>query len=162
MKDFRNTDYAANKKNVGIVYRFADGEVVVVTLEDFLEQHPDKTAEDFDALKTESDSIYKEEDREIARQGKKTTVLEALDKSSLREDSPEDLLVQAEERTYQRHIATASLSAMTAVQRRRYILHFIKGLTVREIALMEGTSHPSVVESLLAAQKKIKKLLKNS
>jgi DNA-directed RNA polymerase specialized sigma24 family protein len=53
----------------------------------------------------------------------------------------------------------AALAKLTAVQRRRYLLHVVKGLSTRKIAEMEGVEQRSVMDSLEWAEKKIKKFL---
>ena len=54
MRDYRKSDYAINKYSPNIVYRFHD-EIVEVSLEDYLKESPDKTAQDFTKLKALSD-----------------------------------------------------------------------------------------------------------
>ena len=41
MKNYRDSDYAANKYASGIVYRFAN-KTVTVTVEDYLKENPGK------------------------------------------------------------------------------------------------------------------------
>ena len=52
-------------------------------------------------------------------------------------------------------------SCLTATQRRRLWLYCVNNLTVRQIAEAEGVQHPSVVECLTAAKKKLLLFLKN-
>ena len=54
MRDYRKSDYAINRYSPNIVYRFHD-EIVEVSLEDYLKESPDKTAQDFTKLKALSD-----------------------------------------------------------------------------------------------------------
>jgi DNA-directed RNA polymerase specialized sigma24 family protein len=83
--------------------------------------------------------------------------------------SPEDLHFNAldafeEARRYERRLETMRLilDKFSNVQRRRYVMYHVDGLTVREIADIEGISHVAVVYSLELADKKIKKVLTSS
>lgn len=60
MRNYKESDYALNKFSEGIVYKFADG-IVEITLEDYLQDNPDKSKDDFDKLKAISDEIYHEQ-----------------------------------------------------------------------------------------------------
>jgi hypothetical protein len=57
MKNYKDSDYVLNKFCESIVYRFAE-RIVEITLEDYLAENPNKTAEDFLELKALSDEIY--------------------------------------------------------------------------------------------------------
>jgi hypothetical protein len=57
MKNYRDSDYAANKNAKGIVCRFAN-QIIEITLEDYLRENPDKNEADFTELKSLSDEIY--------------------------------------------------------------------------------------------------------
>ena len=52
-----------------------------------------------------------------------------------------------------------ALSKLTDIQRKRYLLYTIQGLSTWQIADLEGTNQKSVYESLQAAEKKIRKFL---
>ena len=56
MYNYRKSDYAINKNSPNIVYRFHN-EIIEITLEDYLEENPDKTEHDFAELKAQSDQI---------------------------------------------------------------------------------------------------------
>jgi len=47
---------------------------------------------------------------------------------------------------------------LTEVQQRRFVLHYFKGLSTRQIAMLEGVRQQTVWESLMWAGKKLKKL----
>ena len=51
MKNYRDSDYAANKNAKGIVCRFAN-QIIEITLEDYLRENPDKNEADFTELKS--------------------------------------------------------------------------------------------------------------
>ena len=47
---------------------------------------------------------------------------------------------------------------LTEVQQRRFMLHYFKGLSTRQIAMLEGVRQQTVWESLMWAGKKLRKL----
>ena len=165
MRNYTDTDYAVNKNAKGIVYRFAD-QTFEVTLEDYLRENPDKTAADFAELKELSDSDYYDTDRADYRQTWKNTSFDELDEDEsavLAVQSAEDEVIeqgeQASALAMRQASAKAALDKLTETQRRRYIQYHIEEMTAREIAAEEGSNHKSVLESIWAAEKKIKKFL---
>ena len=166
MQNYTNSDYALNKYSKGIVYRFADG-IAEISLADYLAENPGKTKADFLALKELSDSIYLDQVQDENAQTKKNTVFDEMDESMLRTaPSPEDLFIgemdaqeAAEHRQRKLEMANRALEILTDVQRRRYLLYKIEGMTTREIAALEDVKHQSVVECLAGVDKKIKKFL---
>jgi DNA-directed RNA polymerase specialized sigma24 family protein len=161
MKNYRDSDYAANKYAGGIVYRFAD-KTVEVTLADYLRENPDKTETDFAELKALSDEMYFRQDRADNAQSKKLVSLHALEETELCAAlSIEDELAETERRAERLKVAAQCLDTLTPVQRRRYLLHVVDGLTTRKIAEQECVSHVAVVYSLEWAEKKIKKVFEN-
>lgn len=163
MRDYRKSDYAINKYSPNIVYRFHD-EFVEVSLEDYLKENPDKTAQDFTKLKALSDEIYYEQDRAESAQTRKDVSihgLEEMDCCSTRplEDEWEELAVEIQNRRYTR-IALERLfttGVLTQVQKRRFQLYVFRGLSIRQIGRLEGTSHQAVAKSLNLAIGKLKK-----
>jgi DNA-directed RNA polymerase specialized sigma24 family protein len=143
---------------------------VEVSLADYLADNPGKTEDDFRALKELSDGIYFEQDRAENAQTKKNSPLDETDESALcQEPSPEERFIgeidaQEEAERYQERltIANRALDKLTEVQRRRYLQYRVEGLSARDIAEIEGTNHKSVLESLWAAEKKIKKVLESN
>ena len=165
MKNYRDSDYAANKKAKGIVYRFAN-QNIEITLEDYLRENPDKNEADFTELKFLSDEIYLKQVRAENAQTKKNVSIHSLEATTLCcVASPEDDLieseVQAEKQKQRRKIAAKALSTLTEVQRRRYLMYVADEFTIRQIADLEGSHFTSVSESICAAKQKIKKYLMN-
>ncbi len=161
MKNYRGSDYAANKYARGIVYRFAN-ETLEITLENYLQENPGKTESDFAEWKKLSDALFYAEDRRNAALGKKTVSIHSLGESVQDSTaSPESVVIDAPERAAnivrQLELVRHALTALTDVQRRRYIQHKVCGLSTRKIAALECTNHKSVYESLQAAEKKIEK-----
>jgi len=163
MKNYQNSDYALNKMNEdAIVYRTATG-IVKITLADYLAENPDKTEADFRALKELSDEDYRVQDRDDYNQTWKNVSIHGLDETeACSVPSPEDEVIERPERAakeqQRRKLAKQALETLSTVQRRRYLLHVIDGLSTRDIAEREGVSHIAIVYSLELAEKKIKKL----
>ena len=174
MRDYRKSDYAINKYSPNIVYRFHD-EIVEVSLEDYLKENPDKTAQDFTKLKALSDEIYYEQDRAESAQTRKDVSihgLEEMDCCSTRplEEELEELAAEVQNRrpaavgadTDRRYARIAlerlfAAGVLTEVQKRRFRLHVFRGLSTRQIGRLERTSHQAVVKSLNLAIGKLKK-----
>ena len=51
-----------------------------------------------------------------------------------------------------------AIDALPLIQRRRFLLNRIKGMTIREIAVYEGCAAPVVYRSIMRADKKIRKV----
>jgi len=165
MKNYRDSDYAVNKNAKGIVYRFAD-QTVEISLEDYMRENPTKTAADFEALKAMSDEDYYETDRSGYRQTWKNTSFNTLDEDetvTFAVPSVEDTVIEQDEAeeafANRQSLAARALDKLTEIQRRRYLLYHIKGLSTWQIAEREGANQKSIHESLQAAEKKIKKVL---
>lgn len=173
------SDYAINKKNEGIVTRFADGTIHVYTLDDYRRDHPDKTdAEaqaDFHLLKEMSDEDYRVTDRANCNYSRRTVSFENFERLSKDAvPSREDELIATidhhaflERRGQMSKQTQSALATLTEKQRRRYELYICEGLKVGEIVERERLespdmaqiTHQSVSESIKAAEKRINKFL---
>ena len=163
MKNYKENDYALNKYSQGIIYKFVDG-VLEVTLEDYLRDNPDKTEDDFLELKALSDEIYREQAVEEQRTGRLDISMEqvaedelavtisSLDEKQRKEEEGERAL-DAARRLLQSEV-------LTEVQRRRFILYYFQGFSIRRIAKLEGVHQRAVWDSLTWAEKKLKKFFK--
>ena len=168
MKNYTDSDYALNKYSDNIVYRFADS-IVEITLTDYLTENPGMTEADFYALKKHSDNIYHEQIQAENTQTYKNTPFDELNETALcLKLSPEDSFIgeleaQEEAERRERLIETAcrALETLTEIQRRRYLMYRVEGLSTWQIASSEGINQKSVHECLQAAEKKIKKFLVN-
>lgn len=169
MQNYKDNDYALNKKSEGIVYRFANG-TLEITLTDYMRENPDKTPEDFSKLKAISDADYKERDRLGYQQTWKNTSYDVLEESgSCYSLSPEESMIddfeaqeEAEHRGKRVILAKRLLDKLTDVQRKRYLLYVVKGLSTHQIAEKEGVNQKSVYECLQAVEKKVKKFLESN
>lgn len=163
MKNYQQSDYALNKHSSGIVYRSGD-KLLTVTVEAYIAENPEKTEDDFQRLKAFSDADYLEHDRSEYRQTWKNISLDVVqDTVRCAAPSPEAVLLDTPEEANQKQayiaLAKKAWDKLTDIQRRRYYLHHIKGLSTWQIAKREGISQRSVMECLEAANKKIKKVL---
>lgn len=150
------SDYALNKIDPeAIIYTDSWGTLVQLTLEDFA------SPEEFQRWKEWSDNDYHKTDNADTLFSKRALSLHSLSERAVISQSPEDVLVEAQElREIQelRCLLTEGLdTCLTATQRRRLCLHCVCRLTVRQIARLEGTTHQGIVKSIKAAKKNIGK-----
>ena len=159
MKNYQDSDYALNKHSKGIVYDFADG-AVEITLEAYLLENPGKTELDFMELKALSDSMYLEQDRSDYNVTHKNISIHGLEETNAcAVVSSEEIVIdhsyKTKRRNRRRNIGYQALKKLTGVQRRRYLMYHVSGLTMRKIAEIEGTVHNAIQKSLILADKKI-------
>ena len=162
MKNYRDSDYALNKFSEGIVYRFAD-RIVEITLEDYLMENPGKTAQDFFELKTLSDEIYHQQVMHENRTSRLDVSINGLEETEQLSTPPLDLeLIHKGDVKEAMDAARLLLDSgeLTEIQRHRFILHFVEGLSYRQIAVREGVHFTSVHESVEAATAKLQKFFK--
>lgn len=162
MEKYRLSNYASNKYKDGIVYHFQDGSSIEISLEDYLKENPDRTESDFLALKEISDNIYHEQVIEEHRYERRRQSLGKLEQS-LRYATP-SLYISYMEHEEQRRIAEAAQRLLTSdllteIQKRRFIRHFIEGMSYRQIAVIEGVHFTAVYRSIKFSIKKFKKYL---
>lgn len=153
------SDYALNKKDQeAIVCPSATGVHIRLTREDFASE------EEFLYWKSLSDSDYHDTEKAEHIQSNHTQPLDTLPDTATATPSVEAQLISQQENDEREELRRLLMkgfgSHLTPTQRRRLWLYCVKRLTVRKIAEIEHVSHPSVVESLLAAKKKIQKFLK--
>lgn len=164
MRKYWTSDYAVNKDREGIVYQFADGKELEISLTEYLQTNPNRTEQDFIELKTLSDGIYYEQALEDTRYGKQKQALGQLEDSEQFATPPIDtLLIHNSEKGQALKAARQLLDSgdLTEVQRRRFLLHFFEGLSYRQLAMRENVHFTSVQESIEAAVRKLQKYLKN-
>ena len=162
MKNYKDSDYALNKFSEGIVYRFTDS-VIEITLSDYLSENPEKTVEDFRKLKALSDEIYLDQAQNEDKKTRRNTSLEQVEEILIcKRPTPEQEVLMAlnecEEsirENKQLEVAKLSLQTLTPIQRRRYLMCHVYGLSMRQIADIEGVGHSKIQRSLDAAKNKI-------
>lgn len=157
--NYRKSSYAINKVSKGIVYRNADGSILEITFEKIAADNPSFTIEDFEKLKQFSDDLYHKEEKGDNLQAHyvKSLFDENIFSESYSTPSCEDELIKHNDEICSAARVEKALDTLTQIQRRRLLMAYIKGLSAREIARLEGTNHKSVLESLNAAKGKIKK-----
>lgn len=158
MKNYRESDYALNKYSEGIVYRFTD-KIVEITMEDFLRENPDKTEQDFQELKAVSDELYLEQVRLETAQGNKKISLNSLEETENCAACPlDEEYIESEERQRVMRAVDKLFTEgrMTEKQKRRFVQHYILGLSLRQIAAIESVHFTSVDESRKRAADKLK------
>lgn len=161
MRNYNESDYALNKYSEGIVYKFADGSKHTIMLKDFLAANPDKTAEDFAQLKAMSDEVYHQQDLGDTGYGKRKRSLDMLPEQKHPTTVSIDVELIHKTDTDKAVKAAKQLlrsGKLTEVQRRRFVLHYLNGQSIRQIAALEEVDYRAVWESLEWATKKLKKL----
>ena len=164
MRNYKDSDYALNRYSQGIVYKFADG-IVEVTLEDFLRDNPGKTEEDFAELKALLDEIYYQQDRQEQRTSRHDVSINGMEEMDIAAVPPIDAeLIRKSEEEKALEAAKRLLNSgkLTSAQRRRFLLHFFQGFSTRQIARMEGVHQRAVWDSLMWAEKKLKRFYEAS
>lgn len=153
------SDYALNKMAPdAIVYKDAAGEVTRLTQADF------PSLEEFHQWKAWSDENYHDTEKASHIYYNHTRSLHGLSEQAIAVQSPEDTVMEAEDRRERQELCQMLLegldSCLTPVQRRRLWLYCVDGLTVRQIAEAENVKHQSIVECLTAAKSKLQIFLK--
>ncbi len=161
MAKFNESDYARNKDSKNIVYKFADGVRVEVSLEQYLKDNPNKTEQDYLVLKSISDENFLNLQRNDNKHGNKKTSL--TDESLINlsnEISLEDKMVLDIDKRNALKAAYKLLDGkgLTPKQKNRFFLHFFVGKSLRELAESEGVSHVAILKSKKGAVKKLKNI----
>lgn len=153
------SDYALNKMDPdAIIYMDAAGEVTRLTQADF------SSPEEFLRWKVWSDENYHATEKANHVFYNHTRSLHGLSEKAIAVPSPEDAAMEAQEQQERQELCQLLLegldSCLTAIQRRRLWLYCVDGLTVRQIAEAENVKHPSIVECLAAAKRKLQDFMK--
>lgn len=162
MRKYWTSDYAVNKDREGIVYQFADGKEVEISLAEYLQTNPGRTEQDFMELKSLSDGIYYEQALGDTQYGKKKQSLGKLeDSEKFATPAIDTLLIHNQDKEQVLKAVKLLLEGkkLTEVQHRRFINHFFMGLSYRQIATQEKVHFTSVQESITGAIQKLKKYL---
>ena len=153
----KNSLYALNKKDPdAIVYPTADGKTVRITREDF------PSEEEFLAFKKWSDENFHKEDNRDVTEDRYRVSIDSLSESALAVPSDDVIMERRQLRAERRKAATEMViklnDKLTDIQFRRLWMYHVDGLTIDEIGEIEGISHQNVSKSILAAERKIKKI----
>ena len=154
MREYNYTDYAINNANSeAIVYRFANGTVREITVDDF---GGDELA--FRTLKAFSDNDYHEREKLTRRISRKDVSYDSLEEMDLGySDDCLEIMLRAEEETALSDGVQELLSVLSEKQRRRFYLYAIEGMKQEEIARIECCSQVMIHKSINSAKVKIKK-----
>ena len=153
----KNSIYALNKKDPdAIVYPSANGKLIRVTREDF------PSEEEFLAFKKWSDENFHEEEKLDHREANHVLSVDDLSEAALAVPAADVIMERQHERAEKRKIASDMVvklkDKLTDTQFRRLWMYHVDGLTIDEIGEIEGISHQNVSKSILAAERKIKKI----
>ena len=155
MREYNYTDYAINNANSeAIVYRFANGKVREITVDDF---NGDELA--FRTWKTFSDRDYHSQEKQTRRTSRKDVSYDSLEEMDLGySEGCLDTMLRTEDEEALSEGVEELLSNLSEKQRRRLYLYVIKGMKQEEIARLEGCCQRVISESIYAAKNKIKKI----
>ena len=144
MWNYRKNDYAANKYSPNIVYRFND-EIIEISLEDYLEENPDRKEQDFLKLKALSDEIYYEQDRAENTQTRKNISIQGMEEMNCcatrsLEDEWEEFEVERQNYRYAK-LALGQLfttNILPETQKRRFRLNIFYDYPVGKLVESRG------------------------
>ena len=159
MKNYNKTDYAANVTNEdAIVYRFADGTIKHITVDDF-----GGDEETFREWKDISDKDYYAEDRKASNISKKEVPFcVAADLEKYSTPAFEDEYFGNQENETFSMIIQKYISSLTDIQKRRLFLMVYRNLNTVEIAKEEGVSQQAVWYTFTNILKKLKMFEKHT
>lgn len=153
----KSSIYLLNKRDPdAIVYPSATGEVIRITREDF------PSEEEFLAFKKWSDENFHKEDNRDVTEDRYRVSIDSLSESALAVPSDDVIMERRQLRAERRKAATEMViklkDKLTDIQFRRLWMYHVDGMTIDEIGEVEGISHQNVSKSIIAAEKKIKKI----
>lgn len=149
--------YSINKKNPdAVVYKFANGEESRITRADFA------TEEDFLAFKAWSDEDLHTEDKREVLAGIRQVSIDDISEAAVAVPAFDVVMERQQQKAEERRKASDMVvrlkDKLTETQFRRLWMYYVDGKTEEEIAEIEGSSQQAISLSLIAAEKKIKKV----
>lgn len=149
--------YALNKKDLdAIVYPSATGKPVRITRNDF------PSEKEFLAFKVWSDENFHKEDNRDVVESKHLISIDDISEGALAVPPIDVVMERCHDRAEQRKQASNMVvqlkDKLTETQFRRLWMYCVDGMTTYEIAKIEGVDHQRISKSILAAEKKIKKI----
>lgn len=149
------SDYALNKMDPeAIVYIDSSGTLIRLTVENFA------SPEEFQRWKAWSDADYHELEKENHIFSNHTVPATG---DGVVVQSTEDILIgiqdQQEHQELVRLLMLGLDSSLTPTQRRRLWHHCVHHMTVRQISVIENATFKNVAKCIVAAKKKLKKIL---
>ena len=154
-------EWEENRSSEHIIYCFADGTTKVITMEDYLREHPEHTAEDFKRIKQLSDEMYRTDyhaDQRYSNWKADEDFDHAAALLASMEELPLDRVIRLEHWRTARQAAHQLLRSgrLTPVQRRRFIAYFIHGKSLAEITREENIRHTSARECILRLTERLR------
>lgn len=157
-------EWDSNRESEAILYPFADG-VKAVTLQDYLRENPNDTADDFKKwqhLITEMSHInYLNEEKEqrTEKKYKKYALANDLHTLTIRQE-PFQILFERERKRLAIRAAQVLLKSeeLSDANKRRFIRYFLHGESVTEIARTESVQKSSVSKSIHRLCKRLQNL----
>lgn len=154
-------EWEENRSSEHIIYCFADGTTKVITMDDYLREHPEHTAEDFKRIKQLSDEMYRT-DYHADQRYSNWKADEDFDHAAALLASPKELpldrVIRLEHWRTARQAAHQLLRSgrLTPVQRRRFIAYFIHGKSLAEITREENIRHQTTRECILRLTERLR------
>lgn len=154
-------EWEENRSSEHIIYCFADGTTKVITMDDYLREHPEHTAEDFKRIKQISDEMYRTDyhaDQRYSNWKADEDFDHAAALLASMEELPLDRVIRLEHWRTARQAAHQLLRSgrLTPVQRRRFIAYFIHGKSLAEITREENIHHKSTRECILRLTERLR------
>lgn len=156
----RRSEYSLNKKDKeAIVYTDAYGRVIRLTADDF------GSTKEFRKWKNWTQMSSHSVEKKNHRYADHTLSFERMTFSLMDHPSvEEDYLIKMQSGERERlHdlLMDGIMSCLTEVQRRRFLRYYADGLTFRQIAAEENTSHMAIYDSIVSSREKLRKFMKN-
>lgn len=164
MKDYKRSDYAANKKSKNIVYKSEVSKDSDITLEKFLASDSNLTVTDYEYWKNWSDEDYQEGELKKRRETRKDVPIEDMSEvlsfvgNTLEDDYENSQFEKATKEAL--NIAIKKLYSdkrFSEKMKARFEQYYFKNLSTCEIAHREGVNSKTVSESINSAVKKLSK-----
>ena len=154
-------EWNENRSSEHIIYCFADGTTKVITMDDYLREHPEHTAEDFKRIKQLSDEMYRTDyhaDQRYSNWKADEDFDHAAALLASMEELPLDRVIRLEHWHTARQAAHQLLRSgrLTPVQRRRFIAYFIHGKSIAEITQIEGIRKQSTSKCILRLTERLR------
>ena len=158
MKNYMKSLYAINKKETdAIIYKFGDGQIYRITLDDF-----GGNETDFRRWKDLSDNYLHEEDITTCRITRKNVSINCIEETELCciRSVLEEIEEAEEKDEFSEEVRKIFKSNLTVTQLRRLKMSALLNMSQRGIAIAENVNQKSINESIIAAKNKMKKVLK--
>lgn len=161
MAKYNQSDYAMNKNSKNIVYKTAMGNVIEITIEQFLSENPSMTLEEFISFKNEYTELLHIEDLHTKRTTRLDNRLsDETQNSFIYKTEPIDLLIEKIDKQTNDNIIYSLIKLIASEklsekQFRRCIMYFFDNLSYRAIAKIEGVHHSTIIDTIARVLRKL-------